>query len=297
MPEDNNTLPPTKDNLPTRRKRRLIKFFRDRSPSPLEQAQNVVSVVWLKSQQSPPPAVAQPLQQSDQDNLPEQIVKLRLQLQEKEQELQILMEQNHLLGEMKSQQKNAGNISEQENAIAELTTRLHAAEAEYAAEVVKSRHASAQDIIKTHMLAGTSLGMLPVPLLDIAALTAIQLNLLRSLSDNYGVPFNEMQGKSLLTSLVGGSLPVVTTVGLSSFTKLIPGIGTFGGGLSVAVLAGAVIYATGQVFAHHFGAGGTLEDFNSKQWQAFFKQQLQEGKHLFKRKSDGAVVTAQAANT
>lgn len=68
----------------------------------------------------------------------------------------------------------------------------------------------------------------------------------------------------------------------------------------MTALAGAVTYATGQVFIRHFEAGGTFQNFESKHWQAFFKQQLEEGKTFVKHKLDAAgsnpVETQERAN-
>ncbi len=158
------------------------------------------------------------------------------------------------------------------------------AEIHQLASTLQENHSQAQKIVKTHMAATISLGLLPLPLVDIAALTAAQLNLIRSLSKIYNRDFNEKKSKAMVTSLIAGSLPMLTMLGLSSFTKILPGIGTVAGGVSMSVLSSAITYATGQVFIHHFDLGGTLDDFDSKQWQGFFKQQFEEGKLQIKAK-------------
>ncbi len=177
-------------------------------------------------------------------------------------------------------------VGEQTALIDELTEKLQEVEIKLLATHLQNKHVVAQNTVKTHMLAGMALGVLPAPLFDIAALTGTQLNLLRSLSRHYGVDFDEKTGNTILTSLVSGSLPVLTVLGLSSFAKIIPGIGTIGGSIGVTTLAGCIIYATGQVFIRHFETGGTFEDFNSKHWKSFFKEQLQEGKKNLHIKKD-----------
>ncbi|OQX16345.1 MAG: hypothetical protein BWK73_03880 [Thiothrix lacustris] len=177
-------------------------------------------------------------------------------------------------------------VNEQGELIDELTLRLQEIEIKLATASLQSKHVVAQSIVKTHIIAGMSLALLPAPLFDIAALTGTQLNMLRSLSLNYEVSFDEQTGRAVLTSLISGSLPVLTVIGLSSIAKIIPGIGTMGGGLSMTVLSGAVIYATGQVFIRHFETGGTFQNFEGKHWQAFFKQQLEEGRAFVKKKTD-----------
>lgn len=149
---------------------------------------------------------------------------------------------------------------------------------EMAAVASEALNIAANNIVKNHIIASISLGLVPVPLFDLAALTAVQMNLLRSLSEHYGVAFDDSSSKPLLTALVGGSLPVLGIVGLSSLTKLIPGVGSLVGSASLGVTAGAVTYAVGQVFIMHFEAGGNLENFEPKQAKTFFEREFTAGK-------------------
>ena len=133
-------------------------------------------------------------------------------------------------------------------------------------------------IVKNHIIASITLGLVPIPLFDLSALTATQMNMLRSLSEYYDIPFNDIDIKSLLTSLVAGTLPVASVLGLSSFAKLIPGIGSLVGSASLSIIAGAVTYAVGNVFIMHFEQGGTLDDFDMEQARVFFKREFNTGK-------------------
>lgn len=164
-----------------------------------------------------------------------------------------------------------------------LVTKLMDVELQLASSTIESKRLTSQNIIKTHMVAGSALALLPVPLFDLAALTGTQVSLLRSLSQHYDVDFDEQKGKVILGSLLSGSVPLLAVMGLSSFAKLIPGIGTIGGGISMTILTSSLIYATGQVFIRHFEEGGTLADFHSKHWKNFFMQQFEEKKAKMKQ--------------
>lgn len=246
------------------------------------------------------------------------IAELSTQLQQKERELAELLGQRGLMDELvcklqeaeqvtqsANQQalQQAGKIEElteklqdremqvmtaveQAELIDGLTVKLQEVEIKLAAASLQNKHIAAQNLVKTHMVAGMSLGLLPAPLFDIAALTGTQLHMLRSLSKHYGIDFDEQTARAVLTSLVSGALPVLTVVGLSSLAKLIPGIGTVGGGISMVVLSASLIYAVGQVFLRHFEAGGTFHNFDSKHWQAFFRGQFEEGKAFVKGTMD-----------
>jgi uncharacterized protein (DUF697 family) len=137
-----------------------------------------------------------------------------------------------------------------------------------------------KNILKSHIITGISVSLIPVPFFDFAALTATQISLLNSLCKHYDITFDETNSKALLINLVGGSLPVLSMAGLSSLSKIVPGVGSLVGSASLSLVAGAATYAVGQVFNTHFLAGGTLEDFNPKQAQTLFKRELKKGKQM-----------------
>ncbi|CAA6809539.1 MAG: Unknown protein, partial [uncultured Thiotrichaceae bacterium] len=252
------------------------------------------------------------------------IEQLTAELRQKEQELILLNENSHMIDKLNAQlqklkttinsasqkektqsqaidslkqqleEKNEAeglNSSQQNELIEELSDKILEVEIKLASAYIQNKHISAQNTVKTHMMAGMSLALLPAPLFDIAALSGTQLSLLRSLSIQYDVDFDEQIGKTVVTSLVSGSLPVLTVIGLSSFAKIIPGIGTISGGISMTAIAGALIYATGQVFIRHFESGGTIQNFDARHWKNFFREQLEEGKTLVKRKAASVKTT------
>jgi len=132
-------------------------------------------------------------------------------------------------------------------------------------------------IIKNAVIAAMGVGLVPIPVVDLVGLVGIQLKMVHSLAQHYGVSFSEHLGRSLILSLVGGALPLSATVAASSLLKLIPGIGTLAGGATLAVSSGAITYAVGQVFAQHFESGGTLLDFDPARFRERFRQAMRQG--------------------
>lgn len=167
-----------------------------------------------------------------------------------------------------------------------LAQKLEQANKELADKASQEKHLAAQDIVKNYIIGNMSLGLLPLPYFDLAGMTATQLSLIKSLSEHYNISYNEQMGKLFLTSLISGSAPVLTVLGLSSFIKIIPGIGSIAGGVSLTLLAGAVAYATGQVFIRHFESGGDFSNLEPSHWRSFFREQITIGKHYIKTKLD-----------
>jgi len=131
----------------------------------------------------------------------------------------------------------------------------------------------AQGIVKTHIISAISVGMLPFPIIDSVVLVNVQLNLISRLADHYGVPFTGLS-RTMVTSLIAGSLPVLVTAAGSSLLKLVPGFGYLAGNAVLSTLAGGVTYATGKVFVDHFEAGGTLIDYCPEAFRRQFRFEL-----------------------
>jgi len=149
------------------------------------------------------------------------------------------------------------------------------------------RAAQAETTIKWHMLVALGAGLVPLPWLDLAALTGLQLNLVRSLAGIYGVEFSSQLGKSAVGALLGGGIPVSLSTNLGSLLKGIPGIGWAVGGVSVAVFGAASTYALGKVFVQHFESGNTLLTFDPEQVKAYYAQQYDKGKEEVRKNFAG----------
>ncbi len=167
---------------------------------------------------------------------------------------------------------------------AEVITGIHLTDPVTATDALAAdvQEMAASSIVKNHIIASIGLGLVPVPLMDVSALTAVQISLLRRLSVHYGVRVGERDLKPLLYSLVAGAMPVMAIAGLSSVAKLMPGIGTLAGSASLSIVAGAITYAIGQTFILHCEAGGTLENFDPESARAFFRREVETGKRLVK---------------
>ena len=118
-------------------------------------------------------------------------------------------------------------------------------------------------------------GLLPIPFVDLAAVAAVQIQMLRLISRVYDVPFSENRGKALIAGLFGTVIPVSTGVGMASVVKSIPIAGTAVGALVTPALAVAATYAIGMVFIQHFASGGTLLDFEPPNYREFIRREMQ----------------------
>jgi uncharacterized protein (DUF697 family) len=151
----------------------------------------------------------------------------------------------------------------------------------------EEREEQASQLVDRFSLWAGAAGLVPLPLVDMAAVAGVQLQMLRRLSEIYGVPFSENRGKSIITSLAGAIIPAstATTTGMAfgSLIKSIPGVGTTVGALTMPVYAAGVTFVIGKVFMKHFASGGTLLDFDPPDYKEFIKAQQEKVASRFGR--------------
>ena len=138
-----------------------------------------------------------------------------------------------------------------------------------------SRQAQAQAIVRKNALWAAGAGIVPIPLLDLAAITAVQVKMIKELSSLYDVRFMEHKVKNMMASLIGGGGSVALGDGIvQSLFKMIPIVGHALGAVALPASASAVTYAMGQVFVQHFETGGTLLEFDAVKIRQHFVQEL-----------------------
>lgn len=141
---------------------------------------------------------------------------------------------------------------------------------------MSDQRAEADAIIKKHVLLSIGGGLIPIPLADLAAVTALQVSMLEQLADLYGISYNRSIGKSFVAALTGST---VAKVG-ASLVKAIPGIGTLIGGVAMSATSGASTYAVGQVAIGQFEGAGTLEDIDMDEAREAYDEAFEAGKEV-----------------
>jgi uncharacterized protein (DUF697 family) len=132
-----------------------------------------------------------------------------------------------------------------------------------------------ESAVRNHVIWSMGAGFIPIPIADFVAVAAVQLDMIRTISNIYGVDFKETEGKALVTSLTGSGL---SRLGANALLKLVPGFGSVLGGVSMSIVSGASTYALGQVFKKHFAVGGTFLDFDTDRFQRYYDEQFEKGK-------------------
>ncbi len=150
-----------------------------------------------------------------------------------------------------------------------------------------SKRNEAGKIVRKHVIWALGAGLIPVPVVDITAVTAIQIDMLSQLAKLYEIDYSMTTGKTFVAALTGSTFAWLG----ATVVKAIPGIGTIIGGLSMSIMSGASTYAVAQIAIQQFEFGGDLLDIDLDAAKSAYKGAFAEGKayasNLEKEKATG----------
>jgi uncharacterized protein (DUF697 family) len=119
-------------------------------------------------------------------------------------------------------------------------------------QLAARRRALARRIVDRHKNYAAMGGLVPLPAANIASVTAINLRMVKQLSELYGVPFRRDRTRSLIIALIAGAVPSGAGLAASSTLMwIIPGGLVWGLG-AAALTAGALTRGIGLVFIDSF---------------------------------------------
>lgn len=144
---------------------------------------------------------------------------------------------------------------------------------------MSERQSHAETIVNQYATYSAGAGFIPVPLIDAAAITGLQLKMISDMSKVYGIPFRHERAKSFIASLVGGVGSTALAYGAGgAVLRSVPWIGPVLGIFSMPAFGYAATYAVGRVFVQHFESGGTFLDFDPAKVRAYFNEQYERAR-------------------
>ncbi|MBE9561560.1 MAG: YcjF family protein [Proteobacteria bacterium] len=139
----------------------------------------------------------------------------------------------------------------------------------------------AHSIVNKYALGSMAVAIVPLPLIDLAAVSGVQLKMVHSISKQYEIPFSRNLVKPLIASLLGDIITVtMTRYVATNLVKLVPVAGQISGFASSAALFGSATYAIGKIFVEHFESGGTFLNFEADKMKDNLQQLYKEGQQF-----------------
>jgi uncharacterized protein (DUF697 family) len=117
------------------------------------------------------------------------------------------------------------------------------------------RRSEARKIVERHKIYAAVSGLFPLPVVNVAGVTAIIVRMVKALSDLYKVPFDRDRTRSITLALMGGAVPTgLAAATTSTLAFVVPGSGFVGLAVS-SLTAAAFTRGIGLVFIEHFESG------------------------------------------
>ena len=133
-------------------------------------------------------------------------------------------------------------------------------------------------IVRGHVIWAMGAGLIPIPLFDIAAVTAIQMDALKKLAAEEGIDYSTDGGKRFVTAITGGTFARLG----ASLVKGIPGVGSVIGGLSMSAMSAASTYAICQVAISHFRSERNFLNVDIESAKRLYEKAFKKGKAFVK---------------
>ena len=147
--------------------------------------------------------------------------------------------------------------------------------------ITSDRETRAMKVVKTWSQWSVAAGIVPVPLMDVALVSGIQVKMIYDLCQIYNVPFEKKSALAVASGLVGGSLSSgIARIAGEMALKTIPYVEQ----VLQPTLAFATTYSMGYVFVKHFENSGTLINFDTSKMNMYFQEQFEKSKKLFSKK-------------
>jgi uncharacterized protein (DUF697 family) len=135
----------------------------------------------------------------------------------------------------------------------------------------------ARESVNDFALGSAALGLVPWPLVAVAALVTIQVALVRRLARQYGATPRRNAAKAVVASVVVGAVLVAAAGVAAAVLRLLPVVGQVSGVVCQALAAAAATHVVGRVFIKHFEAGETLLDLDPVAMREYFRRKISGG--------------------
>jgi uncharacterized protein (DUF697 family) len=123
------------------------------------------------------------------------------------------------------------------------------------------RLSRAHAIVERHATYSAAGGIIPLPIANVASVTAIIVRMVKMLSQLYDMPFERDRARAIVIGMVGGAMPTgLAAVASSTLQYLVPASALVGLAVS-SIAAVASTRGIGLVFIEHFEGRVTLSEY------------------------------------
>ncbi len=126
-------------------------------------------------------------------------------------------------------------------------------------DMAARRRSLAYRMVERYAAYSGGVGVIPLPVANVAGVMAINIRMVQVLCNIYGVPFRRDRTRAVLVGLAGGATPTGLAAATSSTLAYLTPATTIIALAVSSVTAVACTRRIGRVFVEHFESGGTVE--------------------------------------
>lgn len=147
-----------------------------------------------------------------------------------------------------------------------------------ATDPLLARRRAANDTIRKYVLMAMGAGLIPSPLVDTVAVTALEVKMIADLGRVYDFPVpHKLVALKVLISLASSIGMIYLAVKFNSVVKAVPGVGHAVHASLLAISGGAAVYAVGKIFQEYYESGGSFLGKSDAELRREFEAKYREG--------------------
>jgi uncharacterized protein (DUF697 family) len=152
------------------------------------------------------------------------------------------------------------------------------AKIEIQVKIDDATRAKIETIIKNRSLLAASLGIVPIPVLNLASVTVVQVAMVQAITRLYNIEAKKSWIKNIIASVLGGVASTGGSGVLAGGLAAVPLVGTSLSVLTAPALNGLTTYAIGYMFVRYFESNDGLFKANAKALGGWFKEGFKQGR-------------------
>jgi len=139
----------------------------------------------------------------------------------------------------------------------------------------RARLAEASRIISNYTGWSAASGLIPVPVLDVAAVAAVQVKMIIELGKLYGQTLSENAVTSVVAVVLGVLLPTgAANLATRFLWSSVPFVGFLSSVASLSAFSSLASYVIGKVFVRYFESGGTFQALTRERLQRELESEM-----------------------
>jgi uncharacterized protein (DUF697 family) len=135
-----------------------------------------------------------------------------------------------------------------------------------------------EEVIKNRSLLAAGLGIVPIPVFNLASVTAVQISMVQAITRLSNIEVKKSWIRNIISSVLGGLTTTGVSGALAGSLGIAPLIGNSLAVLSAPALNGLTTYALGYMFVRYFNSNEGFLKTNTQALRDWFKEGFAQGR-------------------